>query len=117
MPGRMRPSCGGVRMTPFLTTKMLEAAPSVKKPSRSMIASAQPASTACWRRSTLASKDTALRSHFAQRMSGTVIAPTPASRSASLGATSGDVKANTVGATPIGKAWSRLSSAPRVTCR
>ena len=59
---------------------MFDAAPSFRKPSRISRASAQPASTACWRARMLASSEMTLRLQCAQRSSATVIAATPTAR-------------------------------------
>ena len=77
MPGSMKLVLGGASSTPSLTTKMFDAAPSLRQPSRISSASAQPASTACWRARILASSEMTLRSQCAQRSSATVIAATP----------------------------------------
>jgi hypothetical protein len=68
---------------------MLEAAPSVMKPSRNRMVSTQPASTACWRSRQLASSEMVFRSQRSQRMSGADIAAMPCSRCAGGGVTSG----------------------------
>src|SRR3990167_11059200 len=114
MPGRMKLVLGGVMMTPFLTTKILLAEPSVRSPSRSSTVSAASASTALWRSRQLASSDTDLMSQRSQRLSATVIAATPRSRCSGGGVVSGLDIMNTVGFTPFGKAWSR-GPTPRVT--
>src|SRR5665647_240877 len=106
MPGRMKLDLGGVMMTPFLTTKILLAEPSVRSPSRSSTDSAAPASTAVWRKRQLASSDTDLMSQRSQRLSATVTATTPRSRWSCGGVVSGLDILNTVGFTPLGNAWS-----------
>ena len=112
----MKFDLGGVMMMPFLTRKMLLAEPSVRSPSRSSTDSAAPASTALWRNRQFASSDTDLMSQRSQRLSATVTAATPRSRCSCGGVVSGLDIMNTVGFTPLGKAWSR-GATPRVTCR
>src|SRR3972149_5384081 len=88
MPGSIRLSFGGASSVPFFTTKMLLAAPSVMNPppvmdsgvmdsERIRMVSAQPASTAIWRSSTLGSSAMALMSQRSQRLSGAVMQAMP----------------------------------------
>ena len=79
--------------------------------------SAQPASTAIWRSSTLGSSAMALMSQRSQRLSCAVTAHTPLCNSAAGGGDSGLLIMNTVGLTGgFGNAWSRFAT-PRVMCR
>src|SRR5665811_1933101 len=79
MPGSIRLSLGGASSLPSFTTKMLLAAPSVMNAPSVFdsvlikMVSAQPASTAIWRSSTLGSSEMALMSQRSQRLSGAVM--------------------------------------------
>src|SRR3989338_6259516 len=116
MPGSIRLSLGGASSVPFFTTKMLLATPSVMNaPSvmgsgvmdsgRIRMVSAQPASTAIWRSSTLGSSAMALMSQRSQRLSGAVMQEMPLRSNSAGGVSSGLLIMNTVGLTGgLGKA-------------
>src|SRR5690349_8416443 len=100
MPGNIKLSFGGASSLPSLTTKMLLAAPSVMNSLlRIRMVSAQPASTAIWRSSTLGSSEMDLISQRSQRLSSAVTQRMPLSSSSAGGVGSGLVMANTVGGT------------------
>ena len=114
MPGRIRLSFGGATIVPPVTTRTFDADASVRYPSRNITVSIAPASAASWRISTLPTSEIVLRSHRRQRLSSAVTTATPRSICSADGVASGLLIMNTVGATPVGNAWSRLAT-PRVT--
>src|SRR5471032_583496 len=104
MPGRIRLSLGGARITSFLIASTLLAEASVRKPSRNITTSSASWSTAyCFFRQ-LASKEMDLMSQRSQRLSvdDTVVAPLFIT--SGVGVTSGFAIMNTVGLMPLGKA-------------
>jgi hypothetical protein len=96
VPGSSFQEFGGVRSSWPMTTCTLDALASVSCPSRSRMVSVAPSSTASWRNSTLASSDTDLMSHRAQRVSSAVTAGKPFSRAPGRAVGQGDANANTV---------------------
>src|SRR5450759_949626 len=114
MPGRIRLSLGGHRITPFFTAHTLLDDDSVRKPLRNNTQS----SASCWLASCLSStapsSDVAFTWQRSQRKSSRETQEIPFSYSSREGVESVLAIMKTVGAMPLGGEKSRLAT-PRVT--